>query len=95
MQQESKSAAATALERYFDSPANYAHALSVADLVLDRLPNGELAWLRAEPPTNEVRYVLTEDGCRALDEDCRARALAALFGQPWPTVAEACRDEVA
>jgi hypothetical protein len=38
---------------------------------------------------NEVRYVLTDAGRRALDEDRHARALEALFGQPWPTVAEA------
>ena len=31
--------------------------LSTDDLVLDRLPNGELAWLRPEP-----RYVLTDAG---------------------------------
>lgn len=37
----------------------------------------------------EVRYVLTDAGRRALDEDRRARAMEALFDQPWPTVAEA------
>ena len=31
------------------------------DLVLERLPNGELAWLRPEP-----RYVLTDQGRAAI-----------------------------
>ena len=90
-------------------------ASSIDGLVLTPLPNGELAWLRAEldtaianadqvyqvlahrldrgadQPPEDVRYVLTDAGRRALDEDRRARAMEALFGQPWPTVAEACR----
>ena len=39
---------------------------------------------------SEVRYVLTDEGRRALDEAARERAMQALFGYPWPTVAEAC-----
>lgn len=44
------------------------------DLVLERLPNGELAWLRPapQPADEEPRYVLTDHGRRAL-------AMAALF----------------
>jgi len=62
-------------------------------LVLDRLPSGELAWLRPDPEPRQSqprrshvlpsRYWLTDHGRRAM-------ALEALFG-PWPTVAEACR----
>ena len=33
------------------------------DLVLERLPNGQLAWLRPEP-----RYVLTDQGHAAIVE---------------------------
>ena len=36
----------------------------------------------------EVRYVLTDAGRRALDEAARDRAMHALFGYPWPTLAE-------
>ena len=39
---------------------------------------------------SEVRYVLTDEGRRALEEAARERAMQALFGYPWPTVAEAC-----
>jgi hypothetical protein len=81
-----------------------------AGLVLERLPNGEHAWLRAElgaaitdaeqlerdmarvldrrdGQQPEIRYWITDEGRRVLDEDRRARAMEALFG-PWPTVAE-------
>jgi len=56
------------------------------DLVLERLPNGEMAWLRVirnaadEPPQ---RYWLTDTGRRAL-------AMERLFGQ-CPTVAQVRR----
>ena len=86
---QSKSAAAAELEAYFDSPANYAHADNVAALVLERLPNDELAWLRPSPDVAEnddALYVLTEAGH---DLVARWRAEEALFGRPWPTVAEA------
>lgn len=60
------------------------NVLPATDLVLERLPSGEYAWLRPERryvlPT---RYYLTDKGRRALAE-------AALFG-PWPTLAEAVR----
>ena len=56
------------------------YANDTAGLVLERLPNGEPAFLRPEP--EEIRHVLTDRGRRALAEN-------ALFG-PWPTVAEAC-----
>ena len=78
-----------------------------AGLVLERLPNGEYAWLRREldaairdadrldqdltrllerrpkPTADDVGYVLTDKGRRAL-------AMEACFGRPWPTAAEAC-----
>ena len=84
----------------------------IGDLVLETLPSGELAWLRAdlnaairdadrldqdltdtlgwpEPqPEDGPRYVVTDRGHRAL-------AMDALFGQPWPTVAETCAEAVA
>jgi hypothetical protein len=55
------------------------------DLVLERLPSGEYAWLRpstdaAEP--DDALYIVTDLGRRALAED-------ALFRRDWPTVAEA------
>lgn len=55
------------------------------DLVLDRLPNGELAWLRPDvaPEDDDPRYVLTQ---RGRDELVHARAMQALFG-PSATVA--------
>jgi hypothetical protein len=51
------------------------------DLVLELLPNGQLAWLRpstdvCEP--DDALYVITDKGRRDL-------RLAELFG-PWPTV---------
>ena len=81
-----------------------------AGLVLERLPNGELAWLRAELDTaitdaeqvdqdltrtlgwpesqpEEIRYTLTDAGRRAL-------AMQRLFGEDWPTLAEADAAEV-
>jgi hypothetical protein len=77
---------ATDLESYFDE-GTYGHAGAVAE-VLERLPNGEFAWLRpssdrAEP--DDALYVLTESG---RDLVARMRAEEALFGK-WPTVAEA------
>jgi hypothetical protein len=56
-------------------------------LVLEQLPSGEWAWLRPTPRERAYvipsRYWLTDRARRAL-------ALEALFGRPWPTVAEAC-----
>jgi hypothetical protein len=40
--------AATELQIFFDEPGNYAHAAAVADLVLERLRSGDLAWLKPE-----------------------------------------------
>ena len=55
--------------------------LPATELVLERLPNGEYAWLRPERRyVMPSRYYLTDKGRRALAE-------AALSG-PWPTVAE-------
>ena len=36
----------------------------------------------------DIRYVLTAAGRRALDEAARERAMQALFGRPWPTLAD-------
>ena len=90
MQRDSKAAAAAAIERFFETPSNYAHADNVAALVLERLPSGEHAWLRCEADTHpaehdDALYVLTEAGH---DLVARWRAEEALFGRPWPTVAE-------
>jgi hypothetical protein len=77
--------AANNLEHYFDE-GTYAHAGTVAE-VLECLPSGDHAWLRsqerAEP--DDALYVLTEAG---RDLVARMRAEQALFGRPWPTVAE-------
>jgi len=76
MQTQSKTAAAADLARFFDTPANYEHANTVADLVLEQLPNGEYAWLRPSPEPSEdddALYVITETGRRAL-------RMAELFG---------------
>jgi hypothetical protein len=55
---------------------------STDDLVLEQLPNGEQAWLRPCPEAADgPGYVLTDRGRRDL-------AMAALFGRPWPTVAD-------
>ena len=46
-----------------------------ADLVLERIPSGDLAWLRPEPASDEdPRCVVTDAGRRVLAE-------AACFGQ--------------
>ena len=83
-----------------------------AGLVLERLPSGEYAWLRAEldvaiadagqldqdltrrlgwpepqPEPEDVRYTLTDLGRRAL-------AMQRLFGDGWPTLAQADAAEV-
>ncbi len=74
MRTQSK-AAAVALDAYFETPSNYAHAANLAgqpatDLVLERLPSGELAWLRSEDrgEPDDALYVLTDAGRRALAE---------------------------
>ena len=36
----------------------------------------------------ESRYVITDAGRRALDQAARERAMQALFGYPWPTLAK-------
>jgi hypothetical protein len=71
---------------------------SVADeLVLERLPNGELAWLRpafqfafnAAIERVTARYVLTDRGHELLADDRRhTAALDMLFHPTWPTVAD-------
>jgi hypothetical protein len=66
--------AAVELARQFETQP-YAHANA---LVLEPLPRGEFAWLK--PEDDEPRYVLTEQGHRAL-------AMARLFDK-GPTVAE-------
>jgi hypothetical protein len=76
MQPNANAAAAFEIERFFASPWNYAHASTIADLVLEPLPNGELAWLRPclEPAeADDALYVLTDKGRRDL-------RMAELFG---------------
>ncbi len=72
------------------STAGLVAGLPSPDLQLERLPNGEWAWLRPEvetpDPDEPIPYVLTQ---RGRDEVARRRAMQWLFGRPWPTVAEA------
>jgi hypothetical protein len=63
--------------------ANHTAATSLTDLVLERLPNGELGWLRQSSDAGEPEdalFTITDAGRRALAE-------AALF-DPWPSVGE-------
>ena len=62
------------------STAGHPAGTLAADLVLERLPNGELAWLRPERPDDDPRYVLTDLGRRAL-------AMEHVFGS-GPTISE-------
>lgn len=70
-----------------DRAATLAHyQAQVAELVLERLPNGEHAWLRPSTESYEAEdalFYVTDAGRRAV-------AMAALFG-PAPTVAETMR----
>jgi hypothetical protein len=63
------------------------------DLVLERLPSGELGQLLASPGRRNYwvgsRPALTQ---RGLDVLTRERAMEALFGRGWPTVVEVCRS---
>jgi hypothetical protein len=62
------------------STAGHPAGTSAADLVLERLPSGELAWLRPEQPDDDPRHALTDLGRRAL-------AMEHLFGH-CPTGSE-------
>jgi hypothetical protein len=88
---DSKAAVAADLERFW-AEGTYGHAAAVAQ-VLERLPNGEYAWLRpesdeladsnpAEP--DDALYWPTQSG---RDLVAHWRAEEALFG-PSPTVVE-------
>ena len=46
-----------------------------------------LGWPEPQPEPEEIRYTLTDAGRRAL-------AMARLFGEDWPTLAEADAAEV-
>jgi hypothetical protein len=73
--QSNATSAAAELTAYFDT-AHYAHADNVANLVLERLPSGELAWLKpCEEPAeaDDALYVITDKGRRDL-------RMAELFG---------------
>jgi hypothetical protein len=77
MQSQNTAAAVTAAElaTYFDT-GNYGYASSIASLVLERLPSGELAWLKpcTEPlEDDDALYTITWEGRRAL-------RMAELFG---------------
>jgi hypothetical protein len=58
-----KSTAAADLSAFFDS-AEYGHAQRMAELVLERLPSGEFAYLK--PPDDDARFTITDAGRRAL-----------------------------
>jgi hypothetical protein len=60
---QSKSTTAADLSGLFDS-AEYAHAHRIAELVLERLPSGEFAYLK--PPDDDARFTITYAGRRAL-----------------------------
>jgi hypothetical protein len=71
--------AAADLDHHF-ATNGYGHAAVVADLVLERMPNGELAWLRpvTEPAeSDDALYVPTQ---RGRDQVAHWRAERALFG---------------
>jgi hypothetical protein len=81
-------AAADALTQYFETHS-YGHAPAVSQ-VLERLPNGDYAWLRSEERAepDDALYVPTQSG---RDLVARWRAQEALFSHPWPTVADVWR----
>jgi hypothetical protein len=60
---QSKSTAEADLSAYFHS-GDYGHANAVSELVLERLPNGDYAYLK--PEDDEPRYTVTDSGRRAL-----------------------------
>jgi len=73
-----------------DTDLEITPAAEPGDLVLERLPSGELAWLRPSterPEADEARWSLTDEGRYLL---ARGRAMQALFG-PWPSVADTLR----
>lgn len=61
------------------STGNLSAGQPPADLILERLPNGEYAWLRSSTEvaeSDDARYTISDAGRRALREaDC--------FGRPW------------
>jgi hypothetical protein len=94
-------AAAEELDAFFATPANYAHAGNIAALctrVFAASPDDN--FVQSDPTTHPVRVVetsvsmhsaeayvdITDAGRDALR---RCAALVALFGRPWPTVAQA------
>ena len=88
MQRDSSAAAIAAAEgKQFFEAGTYGHAAAVAQ-VLEQLPSGEYAWLKSEEPAegDDARYWPTQSG---RDLIARLRPEEALFGRPWPTVAEA------
>jgi hypothetical protein len=80
MQCDSKAAAAAELERYW-ADGTYGHAPAIGQ-VLERLPNGEYAWLRADDSNpaepDDALYVPTQAGRELV---ARWRAHEALFGR--------------
>ena len=74
----SSAASAAAELAEHSANASYCHASNVAAFLLERLPSGELAYLK--PEDDEPRYLLTDASRRDL-------AVERLFG-PWPTCAE-------
>ena len=74
-------AAADALAQYFET-SSHGHADAVVQ-VLERLPNGDYAWLRSEERAepDDALYVPTQSG---RDLVARWRAQEALFGSRSP-----------
>jgi hypothetical protein len=94
-------AAAEQLDEFFATPANYAHAANItAVCTQDFTRSTNDSFVQSAPPAHAVRVVdtplnahssdmcvdITDAGRDALR---RSEALAALFGRPWPTVAQA------
>jgi hypothetical protein len=94
-------AAAEQLDAFFATPANYAHAANLAAVCTqDFTGSSGDNFVQSAPPTHAVRVVDTpvnvhsSDACVDItdagrDALRRSEALAALFGRPWPTVAQA------
>ena len=94
-------AAAKQLDEFFATHANYAHAANIAAVCTQDFTGSSADdFVRSAPPTHAVRVVDTPlsahsaDACVDItdagrDALRRSEALAALFGRPWPTVAQA------
>jgi len=74
-----KDNAADQLEQYWQR-GTYGHAANIAQLVVETLPNGQVAWLRSKDALedDDALYTITE---RGRDYLARLDAERALFGE--------------